>query len=76
MVTKADREMAATICAILASQSVWHEFIESVAYELEASDAARDLAESAWLAHRYRWGNHRCDYGECESLIRTGWVPS
>lgn len=75
-ITKADREMAATVCAILASQVIWEDNISIVSDELEASETAYDLATEAWWKCRSFDSDHHASYGECEAVIRTGWTPS
>lgn len=73
-IAKADREMAATICAILASQVIWADYVRNVADELQASATARYLAD-ATCSHTRFSVDHHANYGECEALIRTGWTP-
>lgn len=67
--------MAATICAILASQVRWEDGISIVTDVLEASETAYDLATEAWWTCRNFDSGHHEAYGECEAMIRTGWTP-
>lgn len=67
--------MAATICAILASQVTWSDYIDDMRRALGASAVARDLVNEAWW-HCYSGNDHHALYGECEAMIRTGFDPS
>lgn len=68
--TEAQREQAALICAIAASNPTWHEDYEGIcdALGLDVRSAAFCLAYSAWQACEWPFVD-----AEAEALIRTGW---
>lgn len=76
--SKRDREMAARICAVVASSDA-----EVTSFEAEeslgASMKAACLAGEAFLAASLPpgWDGWMTTgwYGEAEALIRTGWCP-
>ena len=83
-VSKRDREMAALICAAMASNPDANGALFGVNYlteamvaaSLGASDAALDMAPSAWVAS-HQWPSLGPDReAEAEALIRCGWSPS
>lgn len=82
--TKAERDVAALICAIAASQSDRSDaFYDRIADDIGADDASLFLAQDAWTdsVERRPGGADFWDWlperdAEAESMIRTGWEPS
>ena len=73
---KKDRELAAMICAIAASNDSGFLDARNALGVHWTSDAA--LLAHAAFDHVYPFMHqfsNACLFGECEALIRSGWIP-
>lgn len=81
-ITKKTRDEAILICAVAASTPEFNQNYNGAFFALDVSDAALELALSAWsnvvdrvYAYKFRIAEKHID-AEAEAMLRTGWSPT